>query len=224
MCIRDRLQTAHKRENAANFQTGAAVREALYGNAKEARAYATAALGLSHDRNVEYGAAFVRALTGDITGSQALAQDLDKRFPEDTYVRFTYLPTLKALWALSRGNPAAALDELQTAAPYEFAVSGSGSGSYGALSAIYLRGLALLMARRGPEAAAEFQKIVDRFGVGPLDPVHAMARLQLARALGMAGDNTRAKAAYQNFLERWKSADPGIPILRDALVESASLR
>jgi eukaryotic-like serine/threonine-protein kinase len=218
------LQTAHKRENAANFQTGAAVREALYGNAKEARAYATAALGLSHDRNVEYGAAFVRALTGDITGSQALAQDLDKRFPEDTYVRFTYLPTLKALWGLSRGNPSAALDELQTAAPYEFAVSGSGSGSYGALSAIYLRGLALLMARRGPEAAAEFQKIVDRFGVGPLDPVHAMARLQLARALRMAGENTKAKAAYQDFLERWKSADPGIPILRDALVESASLR
>jgi uncharacterized protein YfaS (alpha-2-macroglobulin family) len=87
-----------------------------------------------------------------------------------------------------------------------------------------LRGLALLMARRGPEAAAEFQKIVDRFGVGPLDPVHAMARLQLARALRMAGENTKAKAAYQDFLERWKSADPGIPILRDALVESASLR
>jgi hypothetical protein len=123
------LQTAHKRENAANFETGAAVREAWYGNAKEARAYAAAALDLSHDRNVEYVAAFVRALTGDITGSQALAQDLDKRFPEDTYVRFTYLPTLKALWALNRGDASAARDELQTAAPYEFAVSGSGSGS-----------------------------------------------------------------------------------------------
>ncbi len=218
------LQTAHKRENAANFQTGAAVREALYGNAKEARAYAAAALDLSHDRNVEYGAAFVRALTGDITGSQALALDLDKRFPEDTYVRFTYLPTLKALWALSRGDASAALDELQTAAPYEFAVSGSGSGSYGTFSAIYLRGCALLMAHRGPEAAAEFQKIIDHFGVGSLDPVHVMARLQLARALRMAGDNARAKAAYQDFLERWKSADPGIPILRDAQAESASLR
>jgi hypothetical protein len=218
------MQTAHKRENAANFQTGAAVREALYGNAKDARAYAGAALDLSHGRNVEYGGAFVRALTGDIAGSQALAQDLDKRFPEDTYVRFTYLPTLKALWALSRGDASAALDELQTAAPYEFAVSGSGSGSYGTFSAIYLRGCAHLMAHRGPPAAAEFQKIIDHFGVGPLDPVHVLARLQLARALRIAGDNTRAKAAYQDFLERWKSADPGIPILRDAQAESASLR
>ncbi len=218
------LQTAHKRENAANFQTGAAVREALYGNAKEARAYAAAALDLSSGRNVEYGAAFVRALSGDIAGSQALAQDLDKRFPEDTYVRFTYLPTLKALWALSRGDGSAALDELQTAASYEFAVSGSGSGSYGTFSAIYLRGCAFLMAHRGPEAAAEFQKIIDHFGVGPLDPVHVMARLQLARALRMAGDNARAKAAYQDFLERWKSADPGIPILREAQGEFASLQ
>jgi tetratricopeptide (TPR) repeat protein len=218
------LQTAHKRENAANFQTGAAVREALYGNAKEARAYATAALGLSHDRNVEYGAAFVRALTGEIAASQALAQDLDKRFPEDTYVRFTYLPTLKALWALSRGDASAALDELQTAAPYEFAVSGSGSGSYGTFSAIYLRGCAHLMAHRGPQAAAEFQRIIDHFGVAALDPVHVMARLQLARALRMAGNTARAKASYQDFLDRWKSADPGIPILKDAQAESARLR
>ena len=203
------MQTAHKRENAANFQTGAAVREALYGNAKEARTYAAAALDLSHDRNVEYGVAFVRALTGDIAGSQALAQDLDKRFPEDTYVRFTYLPTLKALWALSRGDASAALDELQTAVPYEFAVSGSGSGSYGTFSAIYLRGCAHVMAHRGPQAAAEFQKIIDHFGVGPLDPVHVMARLQLARALRIAGNNTRAKAAYQDFLRAMEERRPG---------------
>lgn len=218
------LQTAHKRENAANYQTGAAMREALYGNAKEAKAYATAALDLSHGRNVEYGAAFVRALTGDVPGSKALAQDLDKRFPEDTYVRFTYLPTLKALWAMDRGDASAALDELQTAAPYEFAVSGSGNGSYGTFSAVYLRGRAYLMAHRGREAAAEFQKIVDRFGLAPLDPVHVVARLELARALRMAGDSAKAKAAYRDFLERWKSADPGIPILREAQAESATRR
>ncbi len=85
------LQTAHKRENAANFETGAAVREAFYGNSKEARTYASAALDLSHGRNVEYGVAFVRALTGDIKGSQALAQDLDKRFP-GRYLRPVHIP------------------------------------------------------------------------------------------------------------------------------------
>ncbi|MBV9506205.1 MAG: protein kinase [Acidobacteriia bacterium] len=213
------LQTAHKRENAAEFQTGAAVREAFYGNRKEARTYAGTALDLSHGRNVEYGVAFVRALTGDIAGSEALAQDLDKRFPEDTYVRFTYLPTLKALSALSRADASAALDELQTAAPYELAASGSGNGFFGAYSAIYLRGCAYLMAHRGTDAAAEFQKIVDH----PLDPVQVLAHLQLARALRVAGDKARAKAAYQDFLNRWKSADSGIPILREAKAEFANL-
>ncbi len=131
-----------------------------------------AALDLSHGRNVEYGVAFVRALTGDIAGSQALALDLDKRFPDNTYVRFTYLPTLKALSALSHGDPSAALDELQTAAPYEFAVSGSGSGSYGTLSAVYLRGLALPDGASGAGSRRGIPEDHRSLRVGPLDPVH----------------------------------------------------
>ncbi len=164
------------------------MREAFFGNAPEARRYAAAALDLSKGRNVEYGAAFALALSGDIAGSQALAKDLDKRFPEDTYVRCTYLPTLKALWGLSRGDSSGAIEQLHTAAPYELAVSGSGDGAFGSFSAVYLRGRAYLLEHRGPEAAAEFQKIFDHRGVGSADPVSVVARLQLARALVESGD------------------------------------
>jgi serine/threonine protein kinase/tetratricopeptide (TPR) repeat protein len=218
------LQAAHKRENAATYDTGAAVREAFFGNAQEARRYAAAALDLSpKGRNVEYGAAFALALLGDIARSQALAKDLDKQFPEDTYVRFTYLPTLKALWALSRGDFSGAIEELHTAAPYELAVSGSGNGAFGSFSAVYLRGKAYLLAHRGAEAAAEFQKILDYPGILEADPVGVVARLQLARAFIMAGDTAKAKTAYQDFLTLWKDADPEIPIFQQAKADYAKL-
>jgi TolA-binding protein len=93
------LQAA-KREMAALYQAGAAVRQALFGNATSARPKALAALELSRGRDVEYGAAFALALSGDFSQSQALTNDLEKRFPEDTSVRFSYLPTLRALIAL----------------------------------------------------------------------------------------------------------------------------
>ena len=46
------------------------------------------------------------ALAGDASQSEALAGDLEKRFPEDTFVKFTYVPVLRALAALGRGKPA----------------------------------------------------------------------------------------------------------------------
>jgi eukaryotic-like serine/threonine-protein kinase len=55
-----------------------------------------AALELSKERDVEYGAAFALALSGDSSRSQALANDLERRFGEDTSVRFSYLPALRA--------------------------------------------------------------------------------------------------------------------------------
>ena len=56
--------------------------------------------------------------------SEALADDLEKRFPEDTFVKFTYVPVLRALAALGRGKPADSVEGLQIALPYELAVNG----------------------------------------------------------------------------------------------------
>ena len=53
---------------------------------------AMAAADLSTDRDVEYGAAFALALSGEPSRSRALAKDLDTRFPEDSAVQFIYLP------------------------------------------------------------------------------------------------------------------------------------
>ena len=85
-----------ERDRAAVFRTGQAVYEAILGDASAAKASAKAALALSNDRDVEYGNAFALALAGDSSSSQALSSGLDKRFPEDTLVRFQYLPVLRA--------------------------------------------------------------------------------------------------------------------------------
>jgi hypothetical protein len=89
---------------------------------------------------------------------------------------------------------------------------------------VYVRGLSYLAARRGAEAAAEFQKILDHRGIVVSDPIGALAHLQLGRALDLSGDKARAKAAYQDFLTLWKDADPDIPILKQAKAEYASLQ
>ena len=70
----------------------------------EAKQSAMAALELSKDREVEYGAAFALALSGDSSGSQPLANDLEKRFGDDTSVRFNYLPALRALLAMNHSE------------------------------------------------------------------------------------------------------------------------
>ncbi len=221
----DLAQQGGKRESAALYETGAALSEAFFGNAPSARHRAMAALELSRARDVEYGVAFALALSGDSAGSQTLADDLERRFPEDTVVRSNYLPALRGLLALNHGEPAKAIELLQIAVPYELGIPPSSFiAVFGALYPIYVRGEAHLAAHQGVEAAAEFQKILDHRGIVVSDPVGAVARLQLGRAFALSGDPSKAKTSYRDFLTLWTDADPDIPILRQAKAEYAELQ
>ena len=217
-------QQGAQRERAALYEAGAAIREALFGNSAAAKQTARAALALSKARGVEYGAALALTLSGDSSQAEVLANDLEKRFPEDTSVRFSYLPTLRAVVALKAGKPLDAIELLQTAVPNELgAPASSFFGFFGALYPVYFRGEAYLAARQSREATVEFQKILDHRGTVVSDPVGALAHLQLGRAYALSGDKTKAKSAYQDFLTLWKDADPDIPILKRAQAEHANL-
>jgi serine/threonine protein kinase/tetratricopeptide (TPR) repeat protein len=220
----DLAQQSAQLESVARFQIGAALREGFFGNPSTARQNVIAALQLSKDRDIEYGAAFALALSGDSSHSKTLTDDLESRFPEDTSVRFSYLPALRALLALNRSDPAQAIEVLQVAAPTDLAAPPSSyHGFFGALYPVYARGQAYLAAHRGAEAATEFEKIVDHPGIVVSDPVGAAARLQFGRALALSGDTAKANVAYQNFLTLWKDADPDIPILKQAKAEYEKL-
>lgn len=212
-------------QNAAQHESGAAVREALFGNVSEARRSALSTVELSNDRDAEYGAALALALTRDSSRAYALADDLAKRFPEDTLVVFSYLPVLRAVLALNRREPSRAIELLQVAAPYELGYQGSGSvGFVGSLYPIYIRGEAYSAANRGAQAATEFQKILAHRGIVGSEPIGALAHLQLARADQMTGDTAKAKRSYQDFFSLWQDADPDVPILRQARAEYARLQ
>jgi hypothetical protein len=173
-----------------------------------ARQSALSALEFSSGRDVQYAAAFALALAEDFTRSQSLTNDLEKRFSEDTSVQFSYVPSLRALFALNAKDPSKAVELLQVSTPDEFAMTGIAYNSFfGGLYPVYVRGNAYLAAKQGMEAAAEFQKILDHSGVTLGDPIGALAHLQLATAFNLSGDKVKAKIAYQDFLNLWRDAD-----------------
>jgi eukaryotic-like serine/threonine-protein kinase len=139
-------------------------------------------------------------------------------------VQFNYLPTLRAKDALTRSNADQAIERLAAATPYELGQSTASTYGWTALYPVYVRGEAYLAARKGREAAAEFQKILDHRGVVVNQPIAALARLQIGRANAMQGEMGKARAAYQDFLTLWKGADPDISILKQAQAEYAKLQ
>jgi eukaryotic-like serine/threonine-protein kinase len=216
-------ERAEEKETAAGYEAQAALREALFGNASEARQRVAATLGHPSGRDVLYGAALVLAFEGDAGRAQTLSDDLSERFPEDTLVKLKYLPTIHAQLALNRGDSSKAINTLQVAAPYELGLPGGGAFSP-TLYPVYVRGKAYLAAHRGSEAAAEFQKILDHRSIVQNEPIGALAHLQIARAYMLQGDTAKARAAYRDFLTLWKDADPQIPILKQAKAEYAKLK
>ncbi len=225
-------ERAEEKERAAGYQAEAALREALFGNAAEAGQRAAAALGLSAGRDVQSAAALALALAAhpEVSASAALARaekladDLAKRFPEDTIVKFNYLPTIHAQLALIRNDSSGAVEALQAASPYELGATTQVYFNFLCLYPVYLRGQAYQAGHRGSEAAAEFQKILDHPGIVLNEPIGALAHLQIGRAYALLGDTAKARAAYNDFLTLWKDADPGIPILVAAKSEYAKLK
>jgi len=215
------------RERAAQFEGARAVWNALFGVRAHAQKSATAALSVYRSRDADYGPAFALALLGESTQPRQIEVDLDKRYPEDTSVQFSYLPALRALEALNEGDAANALEMTQVAAPYDFAVPGTAfytGAFFGALYHVYVRGLAYSQLGHPSEAAAAFQTIVDHPGLVLNDPIGPMARLQLARALSDSGDRAKSAAAYDDLVTLWKAADPDIPILKQAKAEYAKMQ
>ena len=194
-----------------------AIAEALMGIQSEAEQEAATAMKISVERDVQSAAALVFALGGSSNRAEAIAADVDQRFPDDTRLQFIFLPEVHAELALHRADPLKAIEILRATTPYEL-------GASAGLFPVYFRGQAFLAARQGTEAAAEFQKILDHRSIVQNAVIGALAYLGLARAYAMQGDTAKAKAAYQDFLTLWKDADPDIPIFIAAKAEYAKLQ
>jgi tetratricopeptide (TPR) repeat protein len=231
------LRTDNK-ENGGLWDEIAALREAAFGNATEARQAVTEGLRLAPGSpGVRIEAALAAAMLADKIRSEALAQDLAKNFPLDTQMQALWLPTIRAQLALHRNDPTAAVSLLQAA------LQSGDQLEFGQIVFVlnisclypaYVRGEAYLAAGQGLAAANEFQKILDHRGMVWNCWTGALAHLELARANALQSRTShgadadaarvRALAAYKDFLTLWNDADPDLPILKVAKAEYARMQ
>ena len=225
---------ADNKEGGAIWQANAAIEQAAYGNAAEARQATAEALKLAPtSQGVEAEAALAFAMAGDTARAESLAQDLGKRFPLDTQMQSLWLPAIQAQLALDKKNPASALSALQAASPIELGEI-LFVANISCLYPTYVRGEAYLAAGQGSTAAAEFQKIIDHSGIVWNCWTGALAHLGVARANALQSRTlqgpdadlarSRALAAYKDFFALWKDADSDIPVLKEAKAEYAKLQ
>jgi tetratricopeptide (TPR) repeat protein len=205
---------------ASEWQAHAALRDAEFGNASQARRQANAALSMTSGTDLQTVAALALARAGDIARAGIIAQDLTRRFPNDMWLHSYWLPSIRAAIEIDRRNPARAIQALQITRPYEV---GGDPITLDTLYPVYLRGQAYLMQRNASAAVAEFQKILDHRGRVANGALGALAHLQLGRAYALASDTAKARTAYQDFLALWKDADAKSPLLRKAAAEYSSL-
>jgi serine/threonine protein kinase/tetratricopeptide (TPR) repeat protein len=215
-------ERADEKETAAAYEGQAGLREALFGNSGLAQERVSAALRLSHDRDVQFLAALALATAGDATRAQALTDDFKRRLPEDTIVQFNYLPSIRAQLALIHRDGSKAIEILQSAAHYELGQEGS-AGVTPTLYPVWVRGEAYRLSGQGSEAAHEYQKILDHRGAVLFEAIGALAHLGMARAYALQGQTAKARIAYQDFFALWRDADQDIPVLIAAKSEYAKL-
>jgi eukaryotic-like serine/threonine-protein kinase len=150
---------------------------------------------------------------GDTSTGEAILRK-PEQFPHGTFEHNVYLPEIRALLALHRGNASAAVSELEASVPYELGVP----------EAIDVRGEALLAARQAAKAREEFQKLIDNPALDDAPyPRYTLAHLGLARAYRLEGSIAASRDEYQKFFGLWKDADPDVPVLVQARAEFAHL-
>jgi tetratricopeptide (TPR) repeat protein len=183
--------------------------ELAYGNTDAAVQLARRVMARAPSYDPRLRAALALAVAGSDLEAEAIAGDLAAANPGHTLIHAVLVPIVRAGVELARRRAASAIEHLQVIAPYEL-------GFIAALTPVYLRGQAYLMLGAGPQAAAEFQRLLDRRGSDPFSPFHAVALVGLARAHALAGKVGESVTAYERFLGQWQDADPDIPVLVEA--------
>jgi len=214
----DALDRLHL-QGRAKMEAELAVFEAVVGNHAEANSEATDALRLSRTVSVMGSAATTFAIMRQDQKAIALADEIQRTHPNDSMAVNVTVPMIRAVVALrpansAKGDPAKAIDFLNTAALYARANAG----------VFYARGLAYEQAGRYAEAQQDLQKALDMKSHSGPDIAFIAAQLELGRLFQKQGDTPKARIAYQNFLAAWKDADPDVPLLHEAKAEYAKLQ
>jgi len=206
-------------QGRVNMEAGLASFDALVGDHAEADNGANEALRLSRILSVEGNVATTFAILRQDQKAFALADEIQRAYPNNTFVINVTVPMIRAIAALrpanpAKADPAKAIDFLNTAALYARANAG----------VFYARGMAYEQAGHYAEAQQDIQKVLDMKSRNGPDVIFVIAQLELARVFQKQSDAAKARVAYQNVLADWKDADPDVPLLHEAKAEYAKLQ
>lgn len=220
------IQQSQNKNFAADNAALAVLGESVAGNCQRVNDNAEKALAMAHSELAMWRSAIALGLCHQTGQLQPLIDQIAKGRPKDTVINSVVLPQMRAAIEIGR-NDARAIELLEPAKAY-FGAEPNELNFYsdfsGSLWSEYLRGLAYLNLKRGAEAAAEFQTIIDHRGLAPVGIKYPLAYLGGARAAALSGDTATARKYYQDFFALWKDADSDIPVLIEAKKEYDKLK
>ena len=152
------------------------------------------------------------AMCGDSARANEVLSRLQDENPLSFEVQGFMAPDLKAAIALHDGQPQVAMEALQAARPYDMIsitpfLRGQAHVSHGEVE-IGIVDLQTVLAHRGAAFVAG-------------SSVYPAAQIGVARAFAGSGDLSNGAAAYARFLELWRNADAGSPLIVEARKHSA---
>lgn len=210
------------KESAANGLAEEAINEAEVGSIAEARELFEEARKIDNSQEITILGAVIAAEAGDSKQALAVAGSLDKQFPHGTAIQNYWLPIIRSKVELQQGGARKAAilpiwsGTLVPVAVDEFALS--------TVYPEYLKGQVFVAQHDGNQAGKEFQRLLDQPGKTKGVLLGALALLGRARAYSLSGQGSDARKAYGQFLDLWKDADVGVPILRQARNEAEALK
>ncbi len=211
----ERAKSLGMADVAAEFLMEGARTDAVLGYSSRAAQQIDAALALSRDPSMISEAADAASAAGQDQKAESLLSEARRARPDDTFVQDEDAPRVEARSQIHHGRPAAAVQTLAPAQPYE-------DGLF--FDNHLLRGEAYVASGQADNAVPEFRKILARRGMSLFSVTYPLAQLDLARALVARHDTANARSAYQDFFALWKNADSDIPTLKQARAEYAKLQ
>jgi eukaryotic-like serine/threonine-protein kinase len=201
-------------EVAAQMAVEDAEAHAVVGQCADAARETAEAVAMSRDNFTLERASRAAALCGQ--DEATLLRELRERYATATFTQHVAVPLAIAAGAVTRRQPARAIEALEEHRQYE-------QSQRAELWPWYLRGLAYWQQGKTREAADEFQQVLDRRPVDADSQLVALAHLGKARALARLKDIAAARAAYERFFGLWSSADAELAPLAAARSEYAAL-
>ncbi|HEY3381221.1 MAG TPA: winged helix-turn-helix domain-containing protein [Vicinamibacterales bacterium] len=204
-------------EGAAMYRLRIARYEALCGLGARAmqRVDAELAHNIGPDRTID--AVKVAISAGAFGRAESLLDQLERRGrPGASEPGATLARAYRAAIAASRGRAKQAIELLAPLQPFELGLA------YGFIP-LFERAHAHYLVGDWPKARLAYETILAHSTVDSGRKLLPFAELGLARTLARAGDVAGSRRTYDQFFERWRQADPDLPVLLEARREYAAL-